>query len=64
MTRIIIIIIILGERVPCVCRGKLDSAETEQPRAITVDLGEAFWTCVLLLTKAFRHVSSRTRRWL
>ena len=39
------------ERSPCVCRGKLDSAETERPRAITVDLSEAFWTPVLLLTK-------------
>ena len=32
-------------------RGKLDSAETERPRAVAVDLSEAFWTSVLLLTK-------------
>ena len=48
---VIIITIFFWERSPCVCRGKLDSAETERPRAITVDLSEAFWTPVLLLTK-------------
>ena len=38
-------------RAPCIHRGKLDSAETKRPRAIAVDLSEAFWTPVLLLTK-------------
>ena len=58
---------IFRERVPCVCRGRPDSAETEQPRAITVDLGEAFWTLQSLLSsygpKPLDAVSFRTVHW-
>ena len=43
---------------PAYVGASLTPGKPERPRAITVDLGEAFWTWVLLLTKALGHVSS------